>query len=104
MADRPTDEVEAALVDFVQRVAMQRKAVCALDHHAGTCRGAVNLADEALKLLAGLGIEPRYPRRRAMYSHSCWVCGGVEYVLGQVWRKEWVHAQCMDDLAERINQ
>lgn len=88
------DTVERdALLDFVQRVAASRRAICKADHHAGTCRGAVGLADEAAKLLASLGIEPRAPVEN--FRHSCALCGDDEYVLGDVWNKVWVHRHCL---------
>lgn len=94
----PQSEREV-LIAFVQRAASQRRAICQLDHHAATCRGAVRLAEEAAKVLASLGIEPRYPQ--GALDEPCPVCGENEYIIGQVWRCVWVHGAC---LAQASNQ
>lgn len=91
-----------ALVDFVQRVACSKRAVCKAEHHAGTCRGAVALADAAARVLSGLGEELRSFERPFTFEKPCPVCGGDEYVIGEVWLGRWVHARCLEVLSASL--
>lgn len=81
-------------IAFIQKVAASHRAVCKADHHAGTCQGAVRLAEEAAKVLAGMGVALKYDPPPPAWATPCLLCGEGEYVIGQVWHRVWVHAVC----------
>lgn len=89
------------LIAFAQKVAAQRRAMCKSDHHAATCRGAVNLAEDAARLLSELGIEPRYPQPESGFSKPCPLCGEGGWVMGQVWYTVQAHATCLAELSKQ---